>query len=409
MKQANHYSIPVADRVLAALLLLVAAPVLLGRALRQFFGGRQSFESKTFHSGLYSTMALNVYREERARKAPLLLAVVQGKLALVGPRLISVEEHPEVVDMPFVEAHFAAAPGVFSLFELRRQTALDFLREEECDVEFLENRSFKNRLNIVVRSLLNGALYGNAEQSKDVEKFSVLGVRIDNWSMKQSLELISQTVQQKQRKTVFFANAHTLNLSYDNADFRNLLNSVDVLLPDGSGIEVACRRQGIRRKGNVNGTDMLPLLCSQLADAGQSVFLLGGEEGIASSAAANLKKVTPELAVAGTRNGFFNHHNCQDVIDQINAARPDVLLVGMGQPLQEQWVAEHRDLLDVPVVIAVGGLFDFFAEKVSRAPVWLRELGMEWVWRLKEEPSRMWKRYIIGNPLFLLRIRRSAG
>ncbi|WP_372764181.1 WecB/TagA/CpsF family glycosyltransferase, partial [Litorivivens sp.] len=206
----------------------------------------------------------------------------------------------------------------------------------------------------------------------------------------------------------FFANAHTLNLSYEDASFRDTLNNVDVLLPDGSGIEVACRRQGVRRKGNINGTDMLPLLCNTLAEKGGSVFFLGGEEGIASTAAQNLQKRTPGLHVAGTLNGFFDKDNCDDVIAQINAAQPDVLLVGMGQPLQERWVAQNRHRLDVPVVMAVGGLFDFYAEKVSRAPVWLRELGLEWTWRLLQEPGRMWKRYVIGNPLFLLRIRRAT-
>jgi len=80
----------------------------------------------------------------------------------------------------------------------------------------------------------------------------------------------------------------------------------------------------------------------------------------------------------------------------------------MGQPLQEQWILAHREQLNSPVVIAVGGLFDFYAEKVSRAPLWLRELGMEWIWRLLQEPGRMWKRYIIGNPLFLLRLRQAS-
>jgi exopolysaccharide biosynthesis WecB/TagA/CpsF family protein len=136
--------------------------------------------------------------------------------------------------------------------------------------------------------------------------------------------------------------------------------------------------------------------------------MLGGEEGIAKSAIANMKKRFPTLRIAGTHNGFFDKSNCADVIADINHSQADIVLVGMGQPLQEQWVAEYRDQLETPVVMAVGGLFDFYAEKVSRAPLWLRELGMEWTWRLIQEPGRMWKRYIIGNPLFLLRIRRAV-
>lgn len=243
---------------------------------------------------------------------------------------------------------------------------------------------------------------------RDVEEFNILGVRIDNWTMPQALASIDCGVRTRRPTTIFFANAHTLNLCYECSSYRKRLNQVDILLPDGSGIEVACRRQKIRRKANVNGTDMLPLLCDQLAASGRSLFMLGGEEGIARTAADNLLRRRTNLRIAGTRNGYFDHGDSGDIIAEINAAKPDVLLVGMGQPLQEAWVSEHRDQLDVPVVIAVGGLFDFFAEKVSRAPLWLRKRGMEWLWRLKEEPMRMWKRYIIGNPLFLVRIYRMA-
>lgn len=401
-------TVPVSDRIVAALLLLLTSPVLLSRLLRQAIGLADYFTEKTFHRGLFQQQDLLVYKEGGERKAPLLVEVVKGRIALVGPRLIAVDDIADAASMPFAEMHFAATPGVFSLFELRRHTGLDFLEEQECDLEYLENRGFGARLKIVVRSVLASAMYRTGEVMRDAAAFEVLGVRIDNWSMTESLARIARAVESRVSTTVFFANAHTLNLSYEDASFRDTLNNVDVLLPDGSGIEVACRRQGVRRKGNINGTDMLPLLCNTLAEKGGSVFFLGGEEGIASTAAQNLEKRTPGLHVAGTLNGFFDKDNCDDVIAQINAAQPDVLLVGMGQPLQERWVAQNRHRLDVPVVMAVGGLFDFYAEKVSRAPVWLRELGLEWTWRLLQEPGRMWKRYVIGNPLFLLRIRRAT-
>lgn len=408
MKATNKNNVPVSDRVIASLLLVFTGPVLLARVLLQALGLSVYLEDKAYHLGLYKVRSLRVYRDGTERKAPLLLEVVKGRIALVGSRLVAADEIADANDIAFADMHFAATPGVFSLFELRRHTGLDFLTEQECNLEYLENRGLAARLKIVVRSVLASVLYRGGQVLRDVAQFEVLGVRIDNWSMTDSLTDIGRAIESKSQRTIFFANAHTLNLSYEDAAFRKILNDVDVLLPDGSGIEVACRRDGIRRKGNVNGTDMLPLLCEALGNSGGSVYLLGGEEGIAETAAGNLRSRVPSLRVAGTRNGFFNQANCDDVIAQINEAKPDVLLVGMGQPLQERWVAANRHRLDVPVVMAVGGLFDFYAEKVSRAPVWLRELGLEWIWRLLQEPGRMWKRYVIGNPLFLLRIRRAA-
>ncbi len=407
MTTFDKQTVPFADKVLAVLMLVCVSPVLFLRALKEKLGLGEQFASLTIHKDLYSKTQVRTYRGGSERKAPLLRSVLAGDIALVGSRLIAIDEVADLNEMDYAEMHFACLPGVYSLFELRRASGLDFLSEAECNLEFLNNHGFKQRLKIVVKSVIASALYSSAKILKNVSKFNVLGVDIDNLSMREALDSIGSTIVDGARKTFFFANAHTLNLSYENAEFRAILNEVDTLLPDGSGIEVACRQQGIRRKGNVNGTDMLPLLCEELAASGQTIYMLGGEEGIARTAAHNLQKRVAGLRIAGTRNGFFDQQCCDDVIAEINAAKPSVLLVGMGQPIQERWVAAHRDSLDVPVVMAVGGLFDFYAEKVSRSPIWLRELGMEWVWRLLQEPSRMWKRYVIGNPLFLLRLRRN--
>jgi lipopolysaccharide/colanic/teichoic acid biosynthesis glycosyltransferase len=112
----------------------------------------------------------------------------------------------------------------------------------------------------------------------------------------------------------------------------------------------------------------------------------------------------PELNICGTQHGYFDEDQTDQVIDQINRANPSVLLVAMGAPLQELWIAKHREKLQVKVAMGVGGLFDFYAGQVARAPLWLREIGLEWCWRILQEPGRMWRRYIIGNPLFLYRV-----
>ncbi len=408
MTTFQSQAVPFSDKFMALVLLVFCSPVLLVRAVKHSLGLSSEFGRSTYYKDLYSKVSLIAYSGGAKRKAPLLMSVVKGEIALVGSRLIATAEVADLEELEYAEAHFACMPGVFSLFESRLAAGHDFLSEAECNLEYLENKGVKQSMKIVIKTLLISAFYRNAEALNDVAKFNVLGVGIDNLSMREALDSINDAIVASARKTVFFANAHTLNLSYENAEFRDILNGVDTLLPDGSGIEIACLQQGVRRKGNINGTDMLPLLCEELAASGHSIYMLGGEEGIAQTAAHNLTMRTPALQVAGTRNGFFDQQNCADVIAEINAAKPSILLVGMGQPIQERWVAANRDLLHVPVVMAVGGLFDFYAEKVSRAPLWLRELGLEWIWRLMQEPSRMWKRYIIGNPLFLIRLKRAA-
>jgi N-acetylglucosaminyldiphosphoundecaprenol N-acetyl-beta-D-mannosaminyltransferase len=116
----------------------------------------------------------------------------------------------------------------------------------------------------------------------------------------------------------------------------------------------------------------------------------------------------PELIIAGTRDGYFDAAEEAEVIESINASGADILLVAFGAPRQDVWLKAHKQALRVPVRMGVGGLFDFYSGRIPRAPVWMREMGLEWTYRLLQEPGRMWRRYIIGNPLFLYRVWRQG-
>lgn len=155
---------------------------------------------------------------------------------------------------------------------------------------------------------------------------------------------------------------------------------------------------------NINGTDFFPRLCERAANTGLKLYLLGGLPGVAALAAQAMQKRYPKLIIAGTRDGYFDHTQESDVINSINLSGADILLVGMGAPKQELWLARHRGQLQPSVCMGVGGLFDFYSGRIPRAPVWMREIGMEWAWRIAQEPGRMWRRYIVGNPLFLYRV-----
>ena len=155
---------------------------------------------------------------------------------------------------------------------------------------------------------------------------------------------------------------------------------------------------------NINGTDLFPRLCEKAATEGVSLFLLGAKPGVAEAVSENMRKRFPALSIAGVRDGYFKPEETGQVLDEINSSNADILLVAFGAPKQELWLAEHRHKLTACVYLGVGGLFDFYSGRLPRAPVWMREIGMEWTWRLLQEPGRMWRRYLIGNPLFLYRV-----
>jgi len=236
------------------------------------------------------------------------------------------------------------------------------------------------------------------------DQFSILGVKIDNLTMTQSIGKVVNPHLARKSKAGYFVNAHSLNQSMGNAELCNTLNSADYVFADGSGVRIAARKNGVEVKGNVNGTDMLPLLCEEASAKGRSIYFLGSAPGIALDAAKNLKARFPRLNIAGCHHGFIDADNEKNVINAINASNADILLVGMGTPVQEIWIDKNRHLLDVSFSLAVGGLFDFYSGKIPRAPLFIRKAGFEWVWRLLQEPKEKFRRYVIGNPLFLLRI-----
>ncbi|MCB9640028.1 MAG: WecB/TagA/CpsF family glycosyltransferase [Myxococcales bacterium] len=210
--------------------------------------------------------------------------------------------------------------------------------------------------------------------------------------------------QQNTRETVFFVNAHTVNTMYEQADFLSILRSADVLLPDGIGIDLAVRGMGKALEENLCGTDLALDICRHRS--GFRIFLVGGRPGVAEAAAARFSHGYGGNIV-GVHHGFLagaDENELGRLWEKIAASRADMVWVGMGVPLQERWVWTHRGQIDAPLVFAVGGLFDYYAGCVKRAPLVWRKLRMEWVYRLIQEPTRLWKRYVLGNPLFLMRL-----
>lgn len=236
----------------------------------------------------------------------------------------------------------------------------------------------------------------------------VLGVPIDTCTMDDALDTIDAHVRHAHEHPdshrcalLAFVNAHCLNVACHNQSYRDVLNRAAAVWPDGSGVRLAGRLLGFPVPANVNGTDMFPRLCQRP----HSIFLLGARPGVAQRALENATRLFPHARLVGAAHGYFNSPDDErQAIAAVNACRPDILLVALGVPRQELWLAKHRDELHCGAAIAVGGLLDFVSGRIPRAPAWLRRCGLEWTYRLYQEPVRLFRRYVLGNPAFVLRV-----
>ena len=234
------------------------------------------------------------------------------------------------------------------------------------------------------------------------KRVALLDVDIDNLTTAETLDRIDAALGARRSMPVAFVNADCLNKAVLDAAYLETLSAMALVLPDGIGVKLGARMNSLRIRDNVNGTDLFPLLCERLAHSGRRLFLYGAAPGVADGVAAWVKQHHPEAVVCGTLDGFTA--SADDVVRRVRDAQPDVLLVALGAPLQERWMAAHGAHTGVPVVMGVGGLFDFYSGRMPRAPMWMRRLSVEWVYRLWQEPRRMWRRYLIGNVVFLVRV-----
>jgi exopolysaccharide biosynthesis WecB/TagA/CpsF family protein len=210
------------------------------------------------------------------------------------------------------------------------------------------------------------------------------------------------------KHTISFLNAHCVNLTVKDSIYRWALSKSSEILPDGTGMSLAAKLNGNVIEQNLNGTDLFPSIVEAAAERNLKVYFFGSQPDIARQASLRATEISPELIVAGTRHGFYKPSEEAQIIEEINASGADVLLVALGVPQQEIWIARNRHRLHARIVFGVGAQFDFWSGRISRAPMVLRKTGLEWTWRFALEPRRMFKRYIIGNPIFMCRAVKSA-
>ncbi|NMG37689.1 WecB/TagA/CpsF family glycosyltransferase [Chelativorans sp. ZYF759] len=231
----------------------------------------------------------------------------------------------------------------------------------------------------------------------------VLGTKVLSLHRSEAIALLKEVIAQKRFTRLAFLNAHNANIACTVPDFARALDHF-VVLPDGIGVDIASRvLYGDAFAENLNGTDFVPDLLREF-DEPITVGLVGSRTEHGSLARDKLEAIAPNLRFVFINDGYFDVDRQDAILEELRAIKPDILLVAMGVPRQEFWISEYVTADHCTLAIGVGALFDFLSGQVARAPLWMRQLRIEWVYRLVLEPERMWRRYILGNPLFLLRV-----
>ncbi|MEB3293951.1 MAG: WecB/TagA/CpsF family glycosyltransferase [Synechococcales bacterium] len=236
----------------------------------------------------------------------------------------------------------------------------------------------------------------------------LLGRRITFMTDAAIIQAIQSACEQNRRITVANYNVHAFNLSMQQPWFYNFLQGSEIVHCDGSGILKALKILGLNLPlpYRVSYTVLMPELLQHCHEQQLSVFLLGAKPEILTTALQNLRSQYPQAKFAG-HHGYFKSNDEQtnrQIVHQINQCRPNVLIVGMGMPRQEQWVQQYRDQLQVNAILTGGAVIDRFAGVVSDCPRWLSRWGLEWCYRLCREPKRLAARYLLGNPAFVLQV-----
>ena len=334
------------------------------------------------------------------------LHYLKGNLNLVGPKAIELRDAIKMNDEQ--QARFKIAPGIISPYDIKKRSGIAHVSEQQIALQFIENASPTKRLILVITHCIQCLTGRDTKILKAPSEFMLFGVRIANRKMKTAIKIVMNSLEAKHKKggpaTFAFVNADCANHYYDDNEYKSILNNFTDVFPDGIGVKIAARHQGLYLKENVNGTDMFPLLCSELNNQKKRVFLLGATPEVIQKTTEKLARQYPNIIITGHIDGYRYNDNPEALCSHINQTETDLLFVAMGAPRQEQWINSNLNQLNVKAAIGVGGLFDFYSEQVSRAPQWLRELSLEWVWRLAVQPLDKGKRYLIGNPLFLLHV-----
>jgi N-acetylglucosaminyldiphosphoundecaprenol N-acetyl-beta-D-mannosaminyltransferase len=247
---------------------------------------------------------------------------------------------------------------------------------------------------------------GPVSAAGEIPTRTILGTPVALTDYRTAIDAMDVMVESRERGYVCAVAVHALTLGYDDPEMGEALRGATLVLPDGMPVVWAANLLGGNLDDRVYGPELMLRYNDRCAERGHRVWLYGGrDQGSLVQLALNLRKRHPGINIVGGFSPPFRPMSADEedtLVEQINAARPDVLWVGIGVPKQEKWMARMRERLDVPVMCAVGAAFDFHAGRISQAPSWMQERGLEWIYRIAQEPRRLLPRYLYFNPRFVL-------
>lgn len=230
----------------------------------------------------------------------------------------------------------------------------------------------------------------------------IFGVRIDRVDMEEAFNRFVALLNRERTSVIYTPNTEIVMMAEEDRGFREILNSGDLIVPDGIGLVYASKIHHLGLTARVPGIELMERILKYCHTTRRTVFFFGGKPGTADQASARILEKYPNIVVKGIENGYFTAEDEGRIIDAINEAKPDVLFVALGAPKQEKWIAAHRRILNAHVVMGVGGSLDVYAGNVKRAPVIFQRLGLEWLYRLLKEPARIGR--MMALPRFMVKV-----
>jgi N-acetylglucosaminyldiphosphoundecaprenol N-acetyl-beta-D-mannosaminyltransferase len=237
-----------------------------------------------------------------------------------------------------------------------------------------------------------------------INKFNVLGITVDAVQIPDVIDKMKDWIARNDAcRYVAVTDMHSVMEAQRDAQFKTILNSADLVVPDGFPLVLLGRRKGFELRRRVYGPELMLRFCAESAPKAYRHFFFGGAPGVAEDLARRFASQFPGLVVAGTFCPPFRQLTSEEndaAIAAIECSRADIVWVGLGAPKQERWMFANRDKLRVPLLVGVGAAFDFHTGRVAQAPFWMREHGLEWLFRLSQEPRRLWRRYLVHGAEF---------
>lgn len=236
------------------------------------------------------------------------------------------------------------------------------------------------------------------------DTITILGVPIDRVTTNSVGEITEKLIQESNKscKMIFAPNVEFIMRAQKDEEFFNILKQSSLSTPDSIGVIIGAKLQKKFFPERIPGQAYFRKVIELSNEKGYSIYLLGGEPGIAKKAKENLLKLYPNVNIVGFHDGYFDEKGEKEVINEINKLQPNVLFVALGAPKQEKWIAKHRHELKVDVAAGQGGTYDYEAGKIKRAPKWVQKIGIEWLWRLIRQPKRIIRQSVL--PVYLFKV-----